>query len=230
VAGYAAARRWFLRWGATDAEATERLPGDELLPSPTVSTTRAITIDAATTDVWPWLVQMGQDRAGLYSYDWLENLCGLQFHSADRIVAEWQHLDVGDQIRAAPASSGPDAGFTVVAVDPGRSIVAAAGDPAKVIPQSSAGALGDGGTWTFVVRDIEGGRARLIVRLRARFGLPQPGEWLAGRLIEPVHFVMERGQLLGIRQRVTTSTRRQRNAASAPRHRELSSTPGTPAA
>jgi hypothetical protein len=73
-------------------------------------TTRAITIAAAAEAIWPWLVQMGQDRGGLHSYDWLENLFGLQFRNADRIVPEWQHLAVGDQIRLAPTKGGPDAG------------------------------------------------------------------------------------------------------------------------
>ena len=190
-----------LTWGATREEATGPLPGDELLVLPTLATTRAVTIDAPPGAVWPWLVQMGQDRGGLYSYDWLENLVGLHFRNADRIVPDWQHLEVGDQIRAAPIEAGPDAGFAVVAVDPGRSIVTAVGDPSKVVPLARNGPLPEGGTWAFVLRPLDGDRTRLLVRLRCRFGLPPAGEWTVARLLEPVHFVTERKQLLGIKHR-----------------------------
>lgn len=198
---YGAARRRFVRWGATDDEAAGDLPGDELLADPGLVTTRAVTIDAPARDVWPWLVQQGQQHGGLYSYDWLENLVGLQFHNADRIVPEWQHLEVGDQFRVAPDSSGPEAGFTVVAIDPGRSIVTVVGDPARMVPMSQDPPLPAGGTWAFVLRPLDGGRCRLVIRLRADFDLPAPLEWLAERALEPVHFVMERKQLLGIKAR-----------------------------
>jgi hypothetical protein len=198
---YPALRRWAIRWGASVDEAAMPMPGDELLDDPSMETTRAITIDAPAVVVWPWLVQMGQDRAGLYSYDWLERLMGLDFHNADRIVPEWQRLDVGDQIRAAPASAGPEAGFTVVAIEPGRSIVTAIGDPAVVLPAARSGHLGKGGTWTYVLHPRVGHQSRLVVRLRSRFGLPGPLEALMVRLLEPVHFLMERKELLGIAER-----------------------------
>ncbi len=177
------------------------MPGDELIAHPTMVTTRAITIEAPPEAIWPWLVQMGQDRGGLYSYDWLENLFGLHFHNADHIVPEWQRLDIGDQIRAAPERAGPEAGFTVVAIDAPRSIVTVVGDPTRVVAAAEAGPLPDGATWTFVLHPIDERRTRLIVRLRARWEMPRAGEWIVSRLLEPVHFVMERKQLLGIRQR-----------------------------
>lgn len=200
---YPAARWWFLRWGAEASDVDAALPGDELIGNPTIVTTRAITINASPEAIWPWLVQMGQDRGGLYSYDRLESLCGLHFHNADRIVPEWQHLDVGDQIRAAPATAGPEAGFTVVAIDEYRSIVTAIGDPSRVLVQAKTGALPEGGTWVFVLQPVDDHRTRLIVRLRANFGMPLVAEWIAARVLEPIHFVMERKQLLGIRRRVT---------------------------
>jgi hypothetical protein len=150
---------------------------------------------------------MGQDRAGLYSYDWLENLFGLHFHNADRIVPEWQHLAVGDQVRAAPASAGPEGGFTVVEIDPGRAIVTVVGDPDRVVPQAAAGKLPDGGTWSFALRPVDATRSRLVVRLRARFDLPPVPAWVVARLLEPVHFVMERKQLLGIKARAEGTVR-----------------------
>lgn len=188
---YPAARWWFMRWGADLEEIEATLPGDELVPHPTTATTRAITIDAPPEAIWPWLVQMGQDRGGLYSYDWLESMLGLHFHNADRIVPEWQHLEVGDRIRLAPPSAGPDAAFTVVAIHPPRWIVTTAGNPPI------------GATWVFVLHPIDAHRTRLIVRMRASLGLPALAEWFGMRVLEPVHFVMERKQLLRIKQRAT---------------------------
>ena len=87
-----AARRYYRNWGTTKEECRMFLPGDELVGRPAVETTEGVWIDAPTSAVWPWLVQMGQDRGGLYSYETLENLVGLHYHNADRIHPEWQHL------------------------------------------------------------------------------------------------------------------------------------------
>jgi hypothetical protein len=95
-----------LTWGATPEEAARRLPGDGLLDPADIVATRAITIDAPPYAIWPWLVQMGPGRAGAYTYDWIENLFGLDMHSADRIVPEWQQLDVGDVQRPSRSEAG----------------------------------------------------------------------------------------------------------------------------
>jgi hypothetical protein len=95
-----------LNWGASTDEARQPLPGDELLKDADILATRAITIDAPPSAVWPWLVQMGPGRAGAYTYDWIENLFGLNMHSADRIHPEWQTLEVGDVLRSKPGRPG----------------------------------------------------------------------------------------------------------------------------
>jgi len=95
-------RAWCLTWGATDDEAGRNLPGDELLAEPDVVTTRAVGIEAPPAAVWPWLVQMGPGRAGAYTYDWIENLAGLDMHSTDVIVPEFQHMAVGDSWKLGP--------------------------------------------------------------------------------------------------------------------------------
>ena len=77
---------WQRNWGATEEEVTAALPGDELTPPPVDQCTRAITIAAPPEEVWPWLVQMGADRGGFYSYAWMENLFGLRIRNADRIL------------------------------------------------------------------------------------------------------------------------------------------------
>ncbi|GIF01780.1 SRPBCC family protein [Paractinoplanes rishiriensis] len=99
------ARRWYLTYGASGEEVGQVLPGDELLPDPDLLSTRAVTIEAAPATVWPWLVQMGSGRGGAYAFDWLENLLGLDMHSADEILPEFQCLAVGDLVSLAPEMS-----------------------------------------------------------------------------------------------------------------------------
>ena len=92
-------RRPVLTWGATPEEAGARLPGDELLEAAGGIATRAITIDAPPSAVWPWIAQMGPSpRGGAYTYDWIENLLGLNMHSVDEVLPEFQHPRVGDTI------------------------------------------------------------------------------------------------------------------------------------
>jgi len=89
-------RRRCLSWGANADEVSRMMPGDELLTDPEALSTRAITIDASPAAIWPWLVQMGPGRGGAYTYDWIENLLGLDMHSADEILPQFQDLKVGD--------------------------------------------------------------------------------------------------------------------------------------
>src|SRR6516165_2784319 len=101
-------------------------PGDELVADPASVATRAVTVEAPPEEVWRWLVQIGQDRGGMYSYDGLENVLGLRIHSTDRIREEWQRLDAGDRVRLVPKGwLGLPEGLalSVARVDPGRSIV-----------------------------------------------------------------------------------------------------------
>ena len=94
-------RPWHLHWGATHDETIETLPGDEVKPDATLQVTHAVTIDAPPNEVWKWLVQIGQDRGGFFSYDWLENVFGLGIHNVDALIPEYQHLKVGDFVRSA---------------------------------------------------------------------------------------------------------------------------------
>ena len=111
-----AASRWpeMATWGATPDEVSATMPGDDVVGVPRYRTTHAVTIQAPVQRVWPWLVQMGQGRGGLYSYDRLENALGLQIHSADRIVPELQDLQVGDVVRMVPEGMQPDLAFSVL--------------------------------------------------------------------------------------------------------------------
>ena len=91
-------RGWASRWGTTPEEINRAWPGDELSPSATAVTTRAVTIDASAKAVWAWLVQIGQDRAGFYSYTWLENLFRCDMPRVDCIVPAWQNRVLGDVV------------------------------------------------------------------------------------------------------------------------------------
>src|SRR4249920_3313276 len=112
-------RRWFARWGATASDLTRVMPGDPASVDPSYSATMAITVGARPEHIWPWLVQMGYQRGGLYSYDWLDRLFGfLDRPSATRILPELQHLAVGDAI---PLGRGPS--WPVAAIEPNHALV-----------------------------------------------------------------------------------------------------------
>ena len=96
-------RPWHLRWGAEPEDEKRPLPGDELLPKDGTQILHAVTIDAPVEEVWPWLAQLGQDRGGFYSYEWLENLAGCRMRNADRIHPEWQHRELGETVHLHPA-------------------------------------------------------------------------------------------------------------------------------
>ena len=106
IVGMLALRR-ARNWGASPGEINSELPGDDLVPEPAEGTTLAVDIVAPSDRVWRWLVQIGQDRGGMYSYDWLENVIGLGIRSADRVHERWQHLAVGDRIVLVPRGWGP---------------------------------------------------------------------------------------------------------------------------
>jgi hypothetical protein len=172
-------RRPILTWGATEAEATARLPGDELLEDADGIATRAITIDAPPSAVWPWLAQMGPSpRGGAYTYDWLENLLRLDMHSVDRVLPEYQHPQVGEGF-----------GFGENQMRYARV------DPEHVLALRS---LDGNWVWSFVLEERDG-RTRLISR--NRFRLPRLRDRLGMVPMEPASLVMERKMLRGIQQR-----------------------------
>jgi hypothetical protein len=82
------ANRGFTAVECTAAERQMALPGDDLNPPGAGLTTQAITIHEPPEVVWQWLVQVGQDRAGFYTYTWLENLLGSDIHNTDEIRPE----------------------------------------------------------------------------------------------------------------------------------------------
>ena len=157
-------RPWHLTRGSTKEEQQRALPGDELVPDPKFGWNQAITIQAPASEVWPWLVQIGNQRAGWYSWDGLHRLLGVAGSvgnprgSADRIIPELQDLAIGDEIRMMPEDSGIP-GYAVVAIEPERALVTHIDDA-------------NGASWVWVLDPIDSDTTRLICRFRQRW---EPG-------------------------------------------------------
>jgi hypothetical protein len=148
-------RRWHLRWGATDEEVRGPMPGDEIVPKASFNGTRAITVDAPPDMVWPWVVQMGYRRAGFYTYDLLDNA---SYESADRILNEYQPPRVGDWMPMAKKVNETTA-FKVTAFEPSEWLLWEKPDS----------------TWAWKLLPLDGGRTRLVSRLKARYAWEKPG-------------------------------------------------------
>ena len=177
-------RRWMNRWGAAPPDLARLMSGDSLLPDWTYSGTMAVNVDASPEHVWPWLVQIGYQRGGLYSYDWLDRLFGyLDRPSATRILPEFQHLAVGDRI---PLGQGPS--WPVAVLEPNRALV---------LDMRNIG--GVEWVWQFGLYSVDEARTRLVSRSRVR----ARSVWarLLTHAIEPAGFLMTRRMLLGLKER-----------------------------
>jgi hypothetical protein len=170
-------RPWLRGWGATAEERSRRLPGDPDGPA-LFTNTRAVTVDAPAEDVWRWLVQIGQDRGGFYSYDWLENLAGCHLHSAEDIRADWQDRRAGDLLQIFDGYASP-----LLVVDPPHALVIE--------------------NWgAYVIEPIDEKSCRLFARSRAERDATGIAYVLG---IELPHAIMERKMLLGIKERAERS-------------------------
>jgi len=180
-------RRWFGRWGTTPDDLALVMAGDAAIVNPTHSATHAVTVNAPAGDIWPWLVQMGYRRGGLYSYDWLDRLFGfLDRRSANRILPEFQHLAVGDKILLGPREE-----LTVTGLEPSRALVL------------SYRAHGFEWVWQFGLYPLDANRTRLVTRGTERFA-NSVGTWLFMRVMEPAAFIMTRRMLLALKERAET--------------------------
>jgi hypothetical protein len=186
IAAYAVGiHPWMLNWGSTTGERALALPGDSLYPGQTEQHTQAITINAPSDAVWPWLVQVGQDKGGFYTYTWLENVFGVDIHNADAIHPEWQQLSVKDSWRLAPRTYlwglGAGAVTPVRLLDPGHALVL--------------------DVWgAYVLEPIDAHTTRLIVRGHA--ARPGPVLRVLNTMIwDPVVWTMNHRMLLGLRAR-----------------------------
>lgn len=186
-----------LHWGATPAEVAEVISGDEIVATPRYLSTHALTIQAPARAVWPWLVQMGQGRGGLYSYDWLENLVGCHIHSIDRIDPDLQDLAVGDVVRMVPEGTEPPLRLVVARIELPHLLVL--GPPES--RESAYAAHLPYPSWTFRLTPMGPERCRLVVRFQNDF-TPTPLARIGYHYaLAPIHTVMERKMMLGIKRR-----------------------------
>jgi hypothetical protein len=177
-------RWWMSRWGATPSDLERVMAGDGLLTDATFSYTIVVNVNAPPEDIWPWLVQLGYHRGGLYSYDWLDRLFGyLDRPSATSILPEFQHLAVGDEI---PLGRGPN--WPVAVVEPRRALVL-----------DMRNMSGFDWVWQFGLYTFDEKRTRLVSRSRVRTKTVWPR--LFTYAIEPAGFLMTRRMLLGLKAR-----------------------------
>ncbi len=200
VGAWAALRPHTLTWGATCDEVVRPLPGDDLVANPLYVTTRAITVKAPPAAVWPWLVQLGQNRGGFYTYDALENLMGLDIHSAGSIRPEWQDLHAGEDY----VTLDPDEHMkmTIAVLEPERAFVIRSGAPGE--PAQGPGSFFRGElafSWGFYLEPLDERATRLTIRCRAAWADTIAARLAKPVLLEPVHFIMEERMLRGIRER-----------------------------
>ncbi|WP_242336180.1 MULTISPECIES: hypothetical protein [Anaeromyxobacter] len=203
-----------LRWGATREEVQRRSPGDDLLPDGKRGSTMAVTLDAAPSAVWPWLVQMGFGRAGWYSWDRLDHFGR---PSASQIHPEWQSLSVGDRLPATPDGR---YWFDVAAVDPGRflalRVLTSGGrqhDSADPRPRSAKDFVDS--LWAFQLDELPGGRTRLVVTVHSA-GRPRLRDTALGFVFwEPAHFIMQTRQFTNLARRAGGALREARRERSA---------------
>ncbi len=176
-------RRWMGEWGSTPEERARVMPGDAVIADANHVETQAVTVDAPASDIWPWLVQLGSKRGGLYSYDWLDRLFGfLEQPSASRILPEFQNLAVGDRIEWGPEY------LTVAALEPNRALVL------------SYEGHGMQWVWQFGLYPLDWQRTRLVSRGTER--TPDTASfWLMMRVMEPASFVMTTRFLLNVKKR-----------------------------
>ena len=200
-AGGRVARASLRNWGATRAEIEAAHAGDDVVAGPVTTSTYAVTVEAPADIVWSWLVQIGQDRGGMYSYEWLENLFGLDIHNTNQIRQDWQHLAVGDQVRVVPRGK-PNAGDTRSVrslVDPPRALVLRQQPPEH--PWDA--------TWAFLIVPVSAERSRLLSRSRTAKTAGATGvvARIGAELMGPIILLMTRKMLLGIKERAELAGR-----------------------
>ena len=188
---------WYTRWGATEEELRTPRPGDELLPDPKINATHAVTVRAPAEAVWPWLVQLGQGRGGFYSFEWIENMLRADLQNTDRILPEYQTLQVGDEIPLA--KGGP--GVPVAILEPRKALVlhgdTRTGEPFPNMKPGDYLAV----SWGFYLDERPDGTTRLVERWLSDWNDSLQNRVFYRLFLEPGAFIMERKMLLGIKER-----------------------------
>ena len=183
-------RPWYSSWGATSAEINNTYPGDEYAPNPKGGYTQAIEIQASSGSIWPWLVQIGQDKGGFYSYELLENIIGCNIHNVTHILVDCQDIKVGDNLIMHPKAPL----VPVAIVEQGKTL-AYGGRQDKYT----------GNIWIFSLNQ-EGESTRLIARWLFEYKISLGNKVIYNWLIEPIGAVMQRKMLITIKKLVELNT------------------------
>jgi len=187
---------WLRRWGATDAECRASLAVDDLVGPGVRSITRAITVHAPVEAVWPWLIQIGQDRAGFYSYSSLENLVGARMHNASYVHPDWQQREPGESVWLADPRRWGDRGRQIAAlVEPPHALVLVSPEDWSRLERGERST----GAWAFFLQPHGANCTRFVVR--------SSGGAVGDHVFDAVHFVMEQKMMRGLRDRAESQTR-----------------------
>ncbi len=196
-------RRRYSRWGATNDELRQLLPGDQLVPEPKTKITCALDIEASCEQVWSWLLQLGYRRGGWYSYDLLDNQGE---PSAVKIIPQYQHLHIDDLIVATPSGS---ISFIVDTIDQHKSLVfrntTAVKNNQRADRRKSSSGNHFKASLSFVLSDSDKDYCRLVYRRRVNWNKGIINNLYYRFIMEPVSFIMTRKMLLGIRARTIAS-------------------------
>lgn len=185
MAGFALVlnQSWLEQWGSTAAEQSETFPGDDIAAEASAVYTRSVSVAAPPSEVWLWLVQMGQDKAGFYSFDWAETLFADPMRNASTIHPEWQQLKTGDLVHPFPPERG---------LPPWR--------VRKLVPERFLLLALDDDAWSlaFDLRPTTNGQTRLVTRFRS-----EPN-WM-NIALGPADLIVFPRLLVGVQQRAEGS-------------------------
>jgi hypothetical protein len=194
---WAVVRPWHLKWGTTPAEYATAWPGTELIANPATPAIHAITIQAPPERIWPWIRQIGRERAGFYSYTWLENLFGGDIHNVYVLMPEAAEREIGESVWMAPRHKFEGKGrMVVVRLIPGETMVLANVDS---IPGAPAGRAASA-VWSFTLRPVDARTTRLVMCATGSRRLPLRQKVVNALFWEPAHFVMERKMMLTLKE------------------------------
>jgi hypothetical protein len=227
---YVVAIRPRLKWGVDPQEAELPIPGDDLIAEPSATETRGVTIDAPVAAVWPWLVQMGYERGGWYSYDGMDS----RHPTATEILPEFQNLAQGDIMPTHPGG-----GFRVAVMEPERALVLFT--DTDLVREQAERAAAEGrsypgagtrasypefaASWAFLLEPTHDGKTRLIERFRARTPGAGPARAVMGEIMGTGMVLMTRKQMIGIKERVERLAAAARKAVEATPSEQLEPTP-----
>jgi hypothetical protein len=172
---------WMDRWGTTAEDRSAAFPGDNLISSPARVINRSVIIQAAPEEIFPWILQIGADKSGMYSYTWLENLVGCKMAKVEAICPEWQSLQVGDEMKMCAGDFAPPP-YQVAMILPDQEVVFGHQDNGQWVE-----------SWQFVLSPQPDATTKLVTRTSTNM---TGGFW---EIIRPITFIMERKMLLTIR-------------------------------